>query len=78
VIAFFAPLVFRTVGFGGNGALMGTVILGAVNLVSIILATAVIDRYGRRFLFMVGGVQMIVCQVRLKLTLTRLDFTIFP
>jgi hypothetical protein len=36
VIAFFAPLVFRTVGFGGNGALMGTVILGAVNLVSII------------------------------------------
>lgn len=63
VLAFFAPLVFRTVGFGSNGALMGTVILGAVNLVSIILATLVIDRYGRRFLFMVGGIQMIVCQV---------------
>ncbi|GJN02746.1 hypothetical protein PR202_ga20127 [Eleusine coracana subsp. coracana] len=63
VLGFFAPLVFRTVGFGGDAALMGAVILGAVNLVSIIAATLVIDRYGRRFLFMVGGIQMIICLV---------------
>ncbi|TVU14353.1 hypothetical protein EJB05_37816, partial [Eragrostis curvula] len=63
VLAFFSPLVFRTVGFGGNAALMGTVILGAVNLVSITLFTFVVDRFGRRALFMVGGVQMIICQV---------------
>ncbi|GJN27428.1 hypothetical protein PR202_gb15452 [Eleusine coracana subsp. coracana] len=39
VLAFFAPLVFRTVGFGSNAALMG-----AVNLGSLLLSTLVIDR----------------------------------
>ncbi|KAL6650822.1 hypothetical protein ACP70R_009747 [Stipagrostis hirtigluma subsp. patula] len=63
VLAFFAPLVFRTVGFGSNAALMGAVILGAVNLGSLLLSTLVIDRYGRKVLFMVGGIQMIICQV---------------
>ena len=63
VLAFFAPLVFRTVGFGSNAALMGAVILGAVNLGSLVLSTLVIDRYGRKVLFMVGGIQMVICQV---------------
>jgi Na+/melibiose symporter-like transporter len=63
VLAFFAPLVFRTVGFGSNAALMGAVINGAVNLVSLLLSTLVIDRYGRKVLFMVGGIQMVIAQV---------------
>ncbi|XP_066342991.1 sugar transport protein MST1-like [Miscanthus floridulus] len=63
VLAFFAPLVFRTIGFGSNAALMGAVILGAVNLGSLVLSTLVIDRYGRKVLFMVGGIQMVICQV---------------
>ncbi|KAK3142444.1 hypothetical protein QOZ80_4BG0346510 [Eleusine coracana subsp. coracana] len=63
VLSFFSPLVFRTVGFGSNAALMGAVILGAVNLASLLLSTLVIDRYGRKVLFMVGGVIMIICQV---------------
>lgn len=63
VLAFFAPLVFRTVGFGSRAALMGAVVLGAVNLGSLVLSTFVIDRYGRKVLFMAGGVQMVVCQV---------------
>ncbi|BAF14868.1 sugar transport protein MST1-like [Oryza sativa Japonica Group] len=63
VISFFSPLVFRTVGFGSNAALMGNVILGAVNLVCLMLSTLVIDRYGRKVLFMVGGAIMIIAQV---------------
>lgn len=63
VLAFFSPLVFRTIGFGSNAALMGAVILGAVNLGSLMLSTLVIDRYGRKVLFMVGGIQMIICHV---------------
>ncbi|WVZ85903.1 hypothetical protein U9M48_032761 [Paspalum notatum var. saurae] len=63
VLSFFSPLVFRTVGFGSNAALMGAVILGAVNLGSLLLSMPVIDRYGRKVLFMVGGVQMMICQV---------------
>ncbi|WOL19930.1 hypothetical protein Cni_G28732 [Canna indica] len=63
VIAFFSPVLFRMVGFGSDTALMSAVILGAVNLVSIIISTTVVDRYGRKFLFMIGGAQMILCQV---------------
>ncbi|WVZ85902.1 hypothetical protein U9M48_032760 [Paspalum notatum var. saurae] len=63
VISFFSPLVFRTVGFGSNAALMGAVILGAVNLGSLLVSVPVIDRYGRKVLFMAGGVVMLICQV---------------
>ncbi|CAN6269968.1 unnamed protein product [Urochloa humidicola] len=63
VLSFFAPLVFRTVGFGSNAALMGAVINGAVNLGALLLSTLVIDRYGRKVLFMVGGIQMVIAQV---------------
>ncbi|KAF8703302.1 hypothetical protein HU200_032097 [Digitaria exilis] len=63
VLAFFAPLVFRTVGFGSNAALMGAIINGAVNLGALLLSTLVIDRYGRKVLFMAGGIQMVIAQV---------------
>ncbi|CAN6381917.1 unnamed protein product [Urochloa humidicola] len=63
VLSFFSPLVFRTVGFGSDAALMGAIILGGMNMGSLIVSTLVIDRYGRKVLFLVGGVQMIICQV---------------
>ncbi|KAK1301922.1 Sugar transport protein 5 [Acorus calamus] len=63
VIAFYAPVLFRTVGFGSDPALMAAVVLGSVNLVSILVSTFVVDRYGRKVLFIQGGIQMIVCQV---------------
>jgi MFS family permease len=64
VLSFFSPLVFRTIGFGSNAALVGAVLIGAMNLGALILSTPVIDRYGRKVLFMVGGVLMTICQVR--------------
>lgn len=63
VIAFYAPVLFGTVGFGSNAALMAAVILGLVNLGSILVSTFVVDRYGRKVLFMQGGAQMIICQL---------------
>uniref|UniRef100_A0A0D6R2X7 Major facilitator superfamily (MFS) profile domain-containing protein n=1 Tax=Araucaria cunninghamii TaxID=56994 RepID=A0A0D6R2X7_ARACU len=63
VIAFYAPVLFKTIGFASNAALMSAVILGAVNLVSIVVSIFVVDKYGRRFLFIEGGIQMIICQV---------------
>lgn len=62
--AFYAPVLFRSVGFGSGPALIATLMLGLVNLASILVSTMVIDRYGRRFLFISGGIQMFVCQVR--------------
>ncbi|XP_011626512.2 sugar transport protein 5 isoform X2 [Amborella trichopoda] len=62
VIAFYSPILFQTVGFGKDSSLMAAVILGLVNLASILVSTYVVDRYGRRILFLAGGAQMIICQ----------------
>ncbi|OAY65980.1 Sugar transport protein 5 [Ananas comosus] len=63
VLAFFSPILFQTVGFGSNAALMGAVILAAVDLVAILVSTFTVDRYGRKVLFILGGVQMIISLV---------------
>ncbi|KMZ76353.1 hypothetical protein ZOSMA_103G00590 [Zostera marina] len=52
VIMFYAPVLFRTI-----------VITGVVNVVSIYLFILTVDKVGRRFLFLVGGIQMLVCQI---------------
>ncbi|XP_042492767.1 sugar transport protein 5-like [Macadamia integrifolia] len=63
VIAFYAPVLFQSVGFGSSAALMAALILGVVNLGSILVSTGLVDRYGRRVLFLQGGIQMILGQV---------------
>lgn len=63
IIAFYAPVLFQSVGFGSDSSLIASIILGLVNLASILVSTFVVDRYGRRFLLLVGGIQMFVCQV---------------
>ncbi|KMT19877.1 hypothetical protein BVRB_1g009250 [Beta vulgaris subsp. vulgaris] len=64
VIAFYAPVLFQSVGFGSESALIAAIILGLVNLGSITVSTFLVDRFGRRFLFLEGGVQMFIFQVR--------------
>lgn len=63
IVAFYAPNLFQSVGLGHNAALMSSIILGLVNLASILVSTGVVDRFGRRFLFITGGIVMFVCQV---------------
>ncbi|PON61558.1 Sugar/inositol transporter [Parasponia andersonii] len=58
VVAFYAPVLFQSIGFGKDLALVATIILGLVNLGSILVSTFLVDRFGRRFLFMLGGIQM--------------------
>ncbi|XP_002513914.2 sugar transport protein 5 [Ricinus communis] len=65
IIAFYAPVLFQSLGFGNDSALMAAIILGLVNLGSILVSTSVVDRFGRRFLFIAGGTQMFICQVAL-------------
>lgn len=69
VIAFYAPVLFQSVGFGSESALIAAIILGLVNLGSILVSSIVVDRYGRRFLFIVGGIQMFICQVAIACVL---------
>ncbi|CAH8354010.1 unnamed protein product [Eruca vesicaria subsp. sativa] len=63
VVAFYAPVLFRTVGFGESGSLMSTLVSGIVGTVSTFLSMLVVDRIGRKTLFLIGGLQMLVSQV---------------
>ncbi|XP_034915003.1 sugar transport protein 5 [Populus alba] len=69
VVAFYTPVVFSSVGSGQHSALTAAIVLGAVNLGSILVSTVVVDRYGRRLLFIIGGIQMFICQVALSILL---------
>ncbi|KAG6420672.1 hypothetical protein SASPL_117209 [Salvia splendens] len=63
VIMFYAPVLFKTIGFGSDAALMSAVITGGVNVIATIVSIYYVDKLGRRFLFIQGGIQMLICQV---------------
>ncbi|KAK8942266.1 Sugar carrier protein C [Platanthera guangdongensis] len=63
VIMFYAPVLFKTVGFGNQAALMSSVITGVVNMVATFVSIISVDKLGRRALFLEGGVQMLICQI---------------
>ncbi|KAG0577706.1 hypothetical protein M758_5G168100 [Ceratodon purpureus] len=68
-INFYAPVLFNTIGFGQNASLYSAVITGAVFVLASLVSLATVDKLGRRFLFLEGGVQMIVCQVLIAIIL---------
>lgn len=63
VIMFYAPVLFLTLGFGDEASLMSAVITGGVNVLATLVSIFTVDKFGRRLLFLEGGIQMIVCQV---------------
>lgn len=63
VVSIFTPLLFYTVGFTSQKAILGSIITDVVSLVSIAIAALAVDRYGRRSLFFLGGVVLILSQV---------------
>ncbi|KAK3188128.1 hypothetical protein Dsin_027689 [Dipteronia sinensis] len=62
VIMFYAPVLFNTIGFGAEASLMSAVITGGVNVAATLVSIYGVDKWGRRFLFLEGGVQMLICQ----------------
>ncbi|KAJ6678119.1 SOLUTE CARRIER FAMILY 2 FACILITATED GLUCOSE TRANSPORTER [Salix viminalis] len=63
VIMFYAPVLFKTLGFGDDASLMSAVITGVVNVVATMVSVYSVDKLGRKALFLEGGVQMVICQV---------------
>ncbi|XP_050146471.1 sugar carrier protein C-like [Malus sylvestris] len=63
VITFYAPVLFKTMGFGSSASLMSTVITNAVNAVATLVSIFTVDKVGRRTLFIEGGAQMFLTQV---------------
>uniref|UniRef100_A0A453JB43 Major facilitator superfamily (MFS) profile domain-containing protein n=1 Tax=Aegilops tauschii subsp. strangulata TaxID=200361 RepID=A0A453JB43_AEGTS len=63
VINFYAPVMFRTIGLGESAALMSAVVTRLCATVANIVAMIVVDKFGRRKLLLVGGIQMILVLV---------------
>jgi len=68
-IMFYAPVLFNTVGFGGNASLYSAVIIGAVNVLSTLVSIYSVDKLGRRMLLLEAGVQMFLSQVVIAVVL---------
>ncbi|KAM3342055.1 hypothetical protein P3S68_027021 [Capsicum galapagoense] len=62
VVMFYAPVLFKTLGFKANASLMSAVITGAVNVGATFISVYCTHRYGRRVLFLWGGVLMCTFQ----------------
>ncbi|KAJ4886101.1 Sugar transport protein 6 [Raphanus sativus] len=66
-IMFYAPVLFQTVGFGSDAALLSAVITGVINVLSTFVGIYLVDRTGRRFLLLQSSVHMLICQVGILL-----------
>lgn len=58
-IIYYAPRIFEMTGLGSSAALLSSAGVGLVNLLATVAAIAVIDRFGRRSLMLVGSVGLI-------------------
>lgn len=72
VINFYAPVLFKTLGFGDNASLMSAVITGTINVLATFVSIFTVDKFGRRILFLEGGIQMIISQVNFEICMLQL------
>ncbi|CAI9288913.1 unnamed protein product [Lactuca saligna] len=63
VFMFYAPVLFKTMGFGDNASLFSALITGIVNTLATFVSIFTVDKFGRRVLFIQGGIQMFIMQV---------------
>ena len=59
-----APQLFISLGTGQRAALLATIVTGVVNHFATYVSLWAADSFGRRFLFLEGGVQMFLALVR--------------
>jgi SP family xylose:H+ symportor-like MFS transporter len=67
-VLYYAPEIFKSMGGSTDSAMLQTVIVGGVNLVFTIIAIFTVDRYGRKFLMLVGGGGMAAAMLGLGLS----------
>lgn len=65
VIMFYAPVLFQTMGFGSDAALLSAAVTGGINVLATLIANFFVDKAGRRTLLIEGALQMIIAQVQL-------------
>jgi len=57
-VLYYAPLMFKNMGSSTDTALLQTVVVGVANVVFTLVATATVDRWGRKPLLILGGLVM--------------------
>ncbi len=57
-IMYYAPKIFANVGDSNNSALLQTIAIGCTNVIFTLVAMALIDRFGRKLLIMIGSFGM--------------------
>ncbi|WVZ82667.1 hypothetical protein U9M48_029906 [Paspalum notatum var. saurae] len=62
-IAFYAPVLLRSIGMGESASLLSAVVTGVVGVGATAASMLAVDRFGRRTLFLAGGAQMLASQV---------------
>lgn len=62
-IIFYSPVFFSSLGSGDKTALESSCIVGAVNVLSTLVAVFGVDRLGRRVLLLQAGVQMFIAEI---------------
>jgi MFS transporter, SP family, xylose:H+ symportor len=65
VVLYYAPEIFKNVGFDTNASLLQTIIVGAVNLIFTVVAIVTVDRLGRKPLQIIGALVMAVAMFAL-------------
>ena len=65
VVLYYAPEIFKNVGFDTNASLLQTIIVGAVNLIFTVVAIVTVDKLGRKPLQIIGAVVMAVAMFAL-------------
>ncbi|KAL0400972.1 UNVERIFIED_CONTAM: Hexose carrier protein HEX6 [Sesamum latifolium] len=63
VIAFYAPMLFRTIGSGVSSSLLSSLVTRIAGFSMVFLSLLIVDEVGRRALFHIGGILMFVPQM---------------
>ncbi|KAM1269524.1 hypothetical protein ACFX13_001772 [Malus domestica] len=63
VISFYSAILCRTIGLGESASLLSVAVTtGVVGTSSTFVSMLIVDKFGRRALFLAGGIQMLVSQ----------------
>lgn len=60
VVLYYAPSIFKGLGFGNDAAMWQTVIMGFINIIFTLVAIFTVDKFGRKPLLIIGSTGMAI------------------
>ncbi|GGQ35807.1 sugar porter family MFS transporter [Streptomyces mutabilis] len=73
IVTYYAPNIFESLGLAHDNALIYTIALGMVKVVSVLVGLQLIDRVGRRRLLLAGSAAMTLCMTWMAYEASRGD-----